>query len=214
MKPGGGASPRARQSGGFNAAPGGAGLGGEHLDESAFQQMMQSKQAGLQGSQAGSALQGQTSAGTQKRGAQRAPRLVAPLKEPSYFVQDLAKSLGSFVDINKILGVEDTDTPDQQARKKQFHQRYQRLSQDEQAYVQKKYQQDMKEKQQQEEEKERKKQAEQEEKNQRQIESPTKPKKGPVGLTGNRKQKAKTIVQRQRQKLGSVQGANWEKVLG
>lgn len=203
MKPG----VRPRQGGGGF----GPGLGSlnEHLDEDAMQQAVQQKSLGQQQADPGqmptagqSQSQSPLSPGAGKSQASK-PRPVSPKNELKWMGQDIIKGLRSLFDLNAALGVDPVqDSPEEQAKKKQFHQRYDRLSQEERDYAQKLYQQKMEKKKKEEEEAQIKKQQEEEQKAQ-EVVVPSSPQKGPKGPAGaSRKQKAVNKLQQQRQSMG------------
>lgn len=142
-------------------------------------------------------------------GKQKPARPVGTFAEEliKYPAQDIWAGIKSLFDIKSILGINpQTDTPEQQAKKKQIHQRYNRLTQEQQQVAQAKYQERMRQKQQQEQEDQMKKQREAQEKSSS-IQAPSSPKKGAVGPGGSKKQKATTQLQNDRKTLSKVQGA-------
>lgn len=208
---------RPRQGGGFNQ-----GLGqfsDEHLDERAFQNAVQQKSLGQQGtssaqsSTGGSALgaHGQAGAGhsNPKTGMPPAPpREVGTfteelIKRPA---QDIIKGLKSLFDINSILGVDPVvDDPETQAHKKQMLNRWQGLNQEQQQVAQQLYKQKMEEKQRAEQEEQAKKQ-QQEKRKAQSVQMPSSPSKGPVG-PGSKKPKAVQQLEQDRKSLGGPQSA-------
>jgi hypothetical protein len=127
-------------------------------------------------------------------------------------VKDIATGLKDAVkdtfDINKILGINSqTDTQEKQAKRKQIHQRWQKLDQEQQQYAKQRYQEMMQKKQQEDEEKEMKRRQEKQQKS-ASIAPPSGTKKGPVGPSGSKKQKANTQLQQSRTTIGKLQGAN------
>ena len=201
---------RPRIGGGMNTNLGN--FASENFDESVMQQAMQQKaksqQAADPGASPTSGKTGQNKSPLSTTPETQKARPVSPKQELKWFGQDLARGLASLFDINAALGIDPVkDSPEDQAKKKQIHSRYQKLSQEEQAYVQQKYQEEMKAKQEEERQKEEAKRKKEAEENQ-QIQVPSSPKKGPVGPAGNKKQKATQMVNQQRQGIGRVQGAN------
>lgn len=194
---------RPRLSGaGFNQ---GFGEVNEHLDQQATQQAVQQKGLGQQATQQATPP---SPAAAQQPTTPTQPREVSPRQEVPWMMQDVAKGLGSFFDLNAILQVDPVkDDPAQQAKKAEFNKRFQRLTQEEQQLVQKNYQEEMKRKQQEEQEK----QAQEEKRRQQeanQLVVPSSPKKGPVGPAGSGKQKAINKLQQDRQTLGGPSGAH------
>jgi predicted RND superfamily exporter protein len=216
-KPGGRSGPRPRPMGGFNA-----GLGGmnEHLDEAALKAASQQKQLSQQQSSTQNAsgksgtnpLAQHTDALSQKSEGQgtfqpQKPRGVGTLtqelvKRPA---QDIVKGLKSIFDIKALLGINTADTPEEQAKKQQLHQRFQKLTDEQQQVAQKNYQEEMQKKKLEMEEEEKKKQAEAEQ-NAQALAPPSAPKKGPVGPASgqSKKQKSQTQLQQSRQGLSKA----------
>ena len=214
MKPAG-PSFRPRVSGGFNQ---GMGDFNEHLDENAMQQTVQQKALGQQQADPGQSpvvgqkqqqspfSQGQ--APSPDKPAPQKPRPVSPRQELKWFGRDVFKGLQSLLSLESALGIDPaTDSPEDQAKKKQFHQRYNKLSQEEQEYAKQLYRQKMQQKKQEEEQAERKKQeaAKQE---QQEVVVPSSPQKGPIGPGMSRKQKATAQLAHNRKVLGAPSGSN------
>ena len=183
---------RPRIGGGMNTNLGN--FASENFDESVMQQAMQQKaksqQAADPGASPTSGKTGQNKSPLSTTPETQKARPVSPKQELKWFGQDLARGLASLFDINAALGIDPVkDSPEDQA------------------YVQQKYQEEMKAKQEEERQKEEAKRKKEAEENQ-QIQVPSSPKKGPVGPAGNKKQKATQMVNQQRQGIGRVQGAN------
>jgi hypothetical protein len=136
------------------------------------------------------------------------PREVGTLKEELITrpLADITKGIRSIFSVETLLGVENTpQDPALQAKKKQTHQRFSQLTQEEQAVARERFQREMERKQKMvEEEQIRKQQAAQ----QKVITMPSSPQKGPAGPAGSKKQKAMQQLQDDRTKIGTVQGAN------
>lgn len=199
MSPGPAPSARPRPSGGFSP---GMGNFGEHLDEAAMQSAAQ-QQAMQQ--QAGATP---TAPAATQAGAQPAtPREVGSLQEELVKrpAQDIVAGLKSHFDINHLLGITPQDTPEQQAKKQEFHSRYQSLNQEQQQVAQKKFQEEMAKKKQEEEEKELQKQ-QQAQAEQQAVAPPSSPKKGPIGPASGQSKKQSTVdrLTQQRQTLGNA----------
>ncbi len=144
--------------------------------------------------------------------AQKPPREVGTLAEELITrpIKDIAEGIRSIFSLNDLLNINpQTDTPEQQAKKKQMHQRYQQLTQDEQAEAQRQYQEEMERKQQEEQEAQEKKRREQEAASQ-DIQAPSSPQKGPVGPSGNSgKKRAMTKLTNDRKNpIGSLSDNN------
>jgi len=197
---------RARPGGGFN-------LGGgfnEHLDEAALQQAGKQKQL-TQAQADPSTAKAAAQAAQQSQGQQAPPPEVGSLtdeliKRP---IKGVWEEIKKFFSLNTWLGIEPPQikTPEQQAKAKQIHQRYQQLDQEQQAVARKRFQELEQKKKLEEEEKMRKKQMEEQKKAQ-EVQMPSSPKKGPIGPGMSKKQKAQARLQQQRQTLGTVQGAD------
>lgn len=225
-RPGGaGGGARLRSGGGFNPA---MGAPSEHLDEAAMKAAMTQKQLTQQQSstQAGSGKsgtnplvsgagqhkptlppgteggqQGQSSKGTFQP---EQPREVGTLgDEFRRSLSDVKKGLASWFDLNAFLGINPGDTPEEKAKKRSLHRRYQKLTQEQQQVAQKKYREAMQKKKMEQEEEARKKQ-EEEQKNAQPIAMPSSTKKGPIGPASgqSKKQKAQTMLQQSRMGIG------------
>lgn len=209
---------RPRPMGGFSQGMGGL---NEHMDESAMQAASQQKALGQQQAatptQSGAAnasnpLQNLIGGQPDAAGAvqPRQPREIGTLtqelvKRP---VQDVIRELTTnFFNVNTLLGIKSADSPEDQAKKKQLHQRWQKLDKERQQVAQKRFQQEMQKKKQAEEETEAKKRQEEQRKAQS-IQMPSSPKKGPVGPSGSKKQRAVTQLEQDRKGIGKVAGKN------
>ena len=209
MKQGGsaGGAMRARPGGGFNA---GLGQCGEHLDEDAAQMAGQQKQLAQQQTQvAGTPNPAQKGTG-QQPAQQRQPREVGSILEETVLrpAQDIAQELVHFFDLSSILQINPkTDTPEEQAKKKQLHARYQQLTEEQQKVAKKRFQEEQQRKKQQEEEKLRKKQLEEQQK--QTFVMPASPKKGPIGPASGQSNKQNMVekLNRDRQQMSQAQGA-------
>jgi len=208
---------RPRPGGGFNQGLGN--FSDEHLNESAMQSAMQQKQMTQQAAQtAGTPNPAQKATGKpmqQGAGQQAQPRPDRQLgtlgeelvKRP---LADLWSEIKKFFDINTILGINPvTDTPEEQAKKKQLHQRYQQLDQEQQRVAQEKFQEEMKRKQQEEQEEARKKQIEEQKKQDKSVLSTSKPKSGPQGPASGKSNKQNMMdkMQMDRKSMSQAQGA-------
>lgn len=194
--------------GGFNT---GIGHFNEHLDEDAVQQAMQQKALGQQAGAAqasppGSAHPGPLGGSTQPT----QPREVGTFQEELITrpAKDVVKGLLSLFDLKSALGIDpQTDDPQTQAKKQQMLQRFNQLSDEQQAVAQQEYQRRMQEKQREEEEKAAQKQQAEQAKAQT-LEMPSGPQKGPVGPSGSKKQQAAQRIQQDRKTLSNAKGAN------
>ncbi len=205
---------RPRPMGGFNSNLGGF---SEHLDENAMQSAMQQKQLSQQQT---STQQGTGKAGTnplldktnaldqkpsQGTFQPAQPREVGSIKDEllSRPVKDVVKGLASLFDIGALLGIKVEDTPEDQAKKQQLHQRWQKLDQEQQQVAQQKYQAKMQAEKHQREEEEQRQQAEQARAQER-IVMPSSPKKGPVGPAGSKRKRTEDMMEHQRKTLGNA----------
>lgn len=188
----------------------------EHLDESAMQQLAQQKSLQQQASTAAQSAKPGAQPSAQNplagmnglpTGPQAPPREVGTLvdeliRRPA---ADIVKGLKSLFDINTLLGINTQDTPEQQARKQQLHQRYQQLTQEQQQVAQKKYQTEMQKKKQEKELEEQKKMQEEQKKRQTMV-VPKSTKKGPIGPASGTSKKANTaaMLEQDRKTLGNA----------
>jgi hypothetical protein len=119
---------------------------------------------------------------------------------------DIAKGIRSIFSIDNLLGQESSQPgPEEQAKKKQLHQRFNQLSGEEQAVARERYQREMERKQRMAEEDEMRRQQEAQKSV---VQMPSSPQKGPAGPGGSKKQQAMQQLQDDRTKIGKVQGAN------
>ena len=184
MKSGKSDSPSARPRVGGTGFNPGLGKFDEHLDENAMQQASAQPQP-------------------------QKPRAVSPKSELKWMGQDIVKGLKSLFNLESALGIDPVkDTPEDQMKKKQLHQRYSKLSREEQDFAQKLFKKKMEKKKQMEEEEERRKRAEEQQK-QRELPMPSSPQTGPRGPIGvTRKQKITNLLERQRKMMSGPSGHN------
>lgn len=195
----------------------------EHLDENALAQAASQKSTSQQSvnpltSQAAAMGQkmkqggfpGAGGMGGMAGGPGKAPRPVGTFAEeliqnPAH---DILDALKSFFSINTWLGMKppQPDSPEETARKRKMHQRFQKLDQEQQQVVQRKYQEAMQKKKMEEEQKAQRKHMEEQQKAQ-QVDMPSSPKKGPVG-PGSKKQKAVQKLTQDRKTLSGPSSAN------
>lgn len=203
--------------GGFNPS---MGMGGfdEHLDENAMQAAAKQKTLSQQSSTSvgtSAAPSATNTAGSanplpQTQVPPPPPREVGTLTEELLKrpAQDIYRGLAQFFDLNTLLGIDPkADDPQTQARKKQIHQRWNKLTEEQQAVARQKYQEEMQKKQREEQEKQQRKQAEEQQKNQ-QFQVPSGPQKGPVGPGGSGKQRAVQKLQQDRKTLNGPGSSN------
>lgn len=195
------------------------GLNEGHSDANAMQAAMSNKSAtqqqamkavgqkkpnqGNKGGNLGQMLQG-------NEGAKQArdPRPVGSLKQELVDrpLKDTVDEIKEFFSIKRLLDIDpNRDTPEEQAKKKQMHARWQQLTQAEQQVAKQKYQEKVKKKQEEERQKQMKEQREKEQKAQA-IAPPSTPKRGPGSPGGNKSATAQ--LQQSRQTIGSLNSAN------
>lgn len=215
---------RPRQLGGFNQ-----GLGDgfdEHLEANDMQAAVQQKALGQQATLSGQPTTGGSALGTHHQAGSATgtdthgdstgnlahaaepapPREVGTLSEELIKrpAQDVVAGLKSFLDVSELLGVKSEDDPQTKARKKQIAHNFEKLEAEDQAFVRKKYQEEMEKKQrEQQEEEERKRQAEAAQ--EQDLAMPSSPQKGPVGPGGQKKPAAVMKLEQDRKTLGGPQ---------
>lgn len=192
-----------RPGGGFRDAFEGE-LEQPHTNSNAVQAAVSNKQQGQQGSVAGQQGAAKQLAALQQ-GAGQTPlaqpqesnpaRPVASIPEELLIrpVKDAADVLASFFDINRLLHIEANNSPADKQRKQQIAANWQRLTADEQAEVQRQFQETMQKKQREEQEREEREEAATKAQAEQPITPPSSPKRGFQGL--NAKKKASTIIQ-------------------
>jgi len=210
MKPGGKglAGVRARPGGGFNT-----GLGqfsDEHLEESAGQMASQQKQLAQQQTQVGGTPDPSQKGTGQLPIQDRQPREVGGILEETVTrpAQDVFQEIKQFFDIGTYLQIDpQTDTPEEQAKKKQLHARYEQLDEEQKQVAQRMFQEDQRRKKQEEEEVLQKKKMDEQQK--QSFVMPSSPKKGPVGPASGKsnKQNMTEKLARDRQQMSQAQGA-------
>lgn len=200
---------RPRPMGGFNS---GMGHFNEHLDEDAMQQAMQQHALGQQAGGAPPAGAGSDGAALGGLGGASAPapREIGTFQEELITrpVHDVAEGLRSLFDLRAVLGINpETDDPQTQAQKKQMLQRFDQMTEAEQAVAQEEYQRRLKEKQAQEQEKEAQRQQAAQQQAQT-LEVPTGRQHGAQSPTGSKKQQAAQRIQQDRKTLSNAKGVN------
>lgn len=197
----------ARQSGGMRQAFS-HGLDSELMERQAVAGATQQKAVQQQSVATGTKSSSQQS---QPPSAQQAqPREVGGIveevaKRPA---SDVHKEIKNLFDPNKLLGINQEDTPEEKAKKQKLHHRYQQLTKEEQEVAKKKYQEKMQKKQAEEREKQQKEQQKQ------QAQAKSLPsvgkvsKRGTALMGGTKKQKAAARLAHDRQTIGKVAGAN------
>jgi hypothetical protein len=212
---GAGAKSQLTSSGGFRQTFAGS-ITEEHLDKAAVADSGQSEQLAQRSSVLGQERALQEAAVAQ--GANKTalaqtpekvatqPRVVASLSQELFKrpVEDLKNTFKAWLNINTLLNIL-PKTPEEQAKQKKVAARWQKLTQEEQAEAQRIYQEKLAKKRQEEEVKEKQKQEIEEQKAQ-ELPVPKGRQTGFRGFAGmGAKQKAKTILQRQRTTLGGAE---------
>lgn len=199
---------RPRMGGGFNQLSGE--IGDEHMQSNAMQQAMQQKSASQQN--ANPQQGGQTSSAKQQQQAQgqpQPPREVGTISDEfKRMGGDMIAQLRDFFSINNWLGINpETDDPEEVAKRKAVHQRWQKLDDEQQQLAKKMYQEDLERKKQEQEEEQRKKELAEQQQAQ-DLPMPSSPKKGPAGPGGSKKQQTQQKLQSDRQKMSGPSSAN------
>lgn len=216
--PGAGARQQMRPGGGFRQSFG-DGLSDEHESSSAAAAAAAQKQSAQQSSilgqqgvakqQAAAAGAGQTPlASSEVAKQQTPPREVTSLSEELIKrpVKDIISTAKSFFDLNAILGINPEDPPEKKQKKQKVAQNWQKLTQEEQAFVQKQYQEEQQKKQREQQEEQEKKDKEAQEAEEQSIAPPSSPQKGPVGLGGSKKQQTSQLLQNRRTQMTQADG--------
>lgn len=212
-----GAKTQMRPGGGFRQSFG-SGLSDEHESEMSSSASASQKQAAQQSSilgQQGVAKQQAVAGGAGKTPLassevakqQTPPREVTSLGEELFKrpLKDFWQTSKSLFDLNTLLRINSADSPEKKAKKQEIGQNWQKLTSQEQAYVQKKYQEDQQTKQQEQQAEQEKKEKEAQEEEQT-IAPPSSPQKGPVGLTGSKKQQTSQLLQNRRTQMTQADG--------
>lgn len=202
-----------RQSGGMRQSFGGmSGLDSEKMEQQAMGGAMQQKTAQQQaGATPTQSAQAQSSLAQQQGQPPPPPRELSSISEELLKrpVKDVWGGLRSLFDLNTLLEINPGDTPEEQARKKQLHQRFQQLTEAEQQEAKKRYQQELQRKQAAEKEKQEKEQQRQQQAQAGALPSVGKTsKRGTALMGGSQKKKAAARLAHDRQTIGKVAGAN------
>lgn len=214
---GSGAKSQVRPGGGFRQSFGS--FSDEHESENAIASASSQKQAAQQSSvlgqtglakqQAAAAGAGRTPLSSTENSAQAPnPRNVSSLGEELLKrpVKDIGDTLKSFFDLNALLGINPEDPPEKKAKKQKIAANWQKLTGEEQAYVQQKFQEEQQTKQREQQEEQKKKEEEQRQAEEQAIAPPSSPKKGPVGPTGSKKQQTNQLMQNRRTQMTQADG--------
>ena len=214
---GSGAKSQARPGGGFRQSFGS--FSDEHEDANANSAASAQKQAAQQSSvlgqsglakqQAAAAGAGQTPLASHEAAGTQAPppRNVTNLGEELAVrpAKDILNTFKSFFDLNALLGINPGDTPEKKAKKEKIAQNWQKLTSEEQGYIQQKFQEDQQKNQQELREEQRKKE-EEAQANEQAIAPPSSPKRGPADQGGSKKAKTNQLMQTKRTQMSQVDG--------
>lgn len=213
---GGGAKSQIRPGGGFRQSFGS--FSDEHENENAVASATAQKQTAQQSSvlgQSGVAKQqaaatgaGQTPLASHEAAQQQSPpRNVTNLGEELVTrpTKDILNTFKSFFDLNALLGINPGDSPEKKAKKQKVAQNWQKLTSEEQAYIQQKFQEEQQKKQREQQEEQQKKEEEAKQ-NEESIAPPSSPQKGPVGPSGSKKQQTATLMQNRRTQMTQADG--------
>ncbi|MCB9801332.1 MAG: hypothetical protein H6773_04055 [Pseudomonadales bacterium] len=198
MKPGGPnpSGMQMRPGGGFNAAPGGL---SEHMDEAALQQAMGAK---AQAQQSGTISPQQMAQAAAQKSQQQQPREMGTIgEEVKRMGSDVVVGLKEFFSFATWFGFDPkTMTPEEQQKLKTVHQNFQNLDEQQQRYVQERFQKEQQRKKMMEEEAARRKQ--EDEAASSEVIMPSSPQKGAQGPGGGSKKKQATqMLQDKRKKM-------------
>ena len=154
---------------------------------------------------------------SKKKKQQSQPRAMGSVKQEliNRPFKDIVSGLGELIKAfspSEILQIDsNNDTPEEIARKKKMHARWQKLTQAEQKVAKEKSQKRLQKKQREEQEKQRKKQLKEQQK-QQSIAPPSSPQKGPSLVGKGQKKSSKNLamgqMQRSRQGLGGPGSVN------
>ncbi len=213
-----GAKTQMRPGGGFRQSFG-SGFSDEYENSNALSAATTQKQATQQSSvlgQQGVAKQqavsegaGQTPLATSEVAKQQTPpREITSLGEELIKrpVKDILQTGKSFFDLNALLGINPEDPPEKKAKKQKIAQNWQKLTSEEQAFIQQQYQEEQQKKQQELQAEQEQKEKEAQEEEAQAIAPPTSPQKGPVGLTGSKKQQTSQLLQNRRTQMTQADG--------
>jgi hypothetical protein len=222
----GGAAGRSGGPGSRPGGPGGVGMPGggssESMDENSMMQALAGASGGTNGAGSSSGSSGSGSnpgsfAGPGPGGAGLGSQMSKPPAEPREVgsigeeakrsVEDTWLEVKKFFSINTWLGIDpETMTPEEEAKAKEFHARYQQLDQEQQTVAKQMHQEKMQKEKVKEEEEKREKEIEAQKKAQS-VQMPSSPQKGAVGPGGkSKKGQAMQKLQQDRTTIGTTQG--------
>ncbi len=167
-------------------------------------------QQGLAKQQAAAAGAGQTPLASPETASQQAttPRNVSNIGEELVLrpAKDILNTFKSFFDLNALLGINPGDTPEKKAKKQKVATNWQKLTSEEQAYIQQKFQADQQKKQQELQEEQHKKEEEERQAQEQSIAPPSSPKKGPMAPQGSKKAQTNQLMQNKRTQMSQADG--------
>jgi hypothetical protein len=214
--PGAGAKVQMRPGGGFRQSFG-SGLSDEHENAGAAAAAAQQKQAaqqaaalgqqGLAKQQAAAAGVGQTPLASSEIAKQQTPpREVGSIGEELLIrpAKDFLETGKSFFDLNALLGINPQDSPEKKAKKQKIAQKWQKLNQEDQAFVKQQYQEAQQKRQQEQQAEQEQKEREAQVKEEETLAPPSTPQKGPIGLWGNKKQQTAQLLKNRRTQMVQV----------
>jgi len=139
---------------------------------------------------------------------QTPPREVTSLSEELITrpAKDILQTGKSFFDLNALLGINSEDSPEKKAKKQKVAQNWQKLTSEEQAFVQQAYQEEQQKKQQEQQAEQERKEKEERESEEQSIAPPSSPRRGPVGLSGSQKQQTSQLLQNRRTQMTQGDG--------
>jgi hypothetical protein len=201
-----GPSPVVRQSGGMRQSFGD--FDSERMEGQAVQSAVSQKKAQQKGSSVPTNKTGQSAQQQQGQAQPPKPREVGSLWEELFVrpLSDIKDGLKSFFDLNSLMGINpEQDTPEEIAKKREMHRRYQQLTEAEQQEAKKKYELRMKQKQEEEKQKELKRQQIEEQKK-ASIAPPSGKNDKPGLFVGGKsgKARAQNRLQQQMKTMGTV----------
>lgn len=212
-----GAKQQVRPGGGFRQSFGN--FSDEHENSAATAAATSQKQVAQQSSvlgQQGVAKQlaaasgaGQTPLASPESSQNQAlPRSVSNLGEELITrpAKDVLNTFKSFFDLNALLGINPGDTPEKKAKKQKIAQNWQKLTAEEQTYIQQEFQRNQQKKQEEIREEEARKEEEARQAEEQAIAPPTSPRKGPAAPSGSKKQQTSQLMQNKRTQMSQSDG--------
>lgn len=167
-------------------------------------------QQGLAKQQAAASGSGQTPLANPESSKQQQapPRGISNLGEELITrpAKDILNTFKSFFDLNALLGINPGDTPEKKAKKQKIASNWQKLTQEEQAFVQQEFQRTEQKKQQELKEEQAKKEEEERQAQEQSITPPSSPRRGANAPAGNKKQQTSQLMQNKRTQMSQSDG--------